>query len=417
MMEDIKNQDIIVIGGGPCGSFSALNAVRQDVKVLVLEEHKEIGIPKHCAGLLSVNGLKLLNLSLPSKLVENIIYGAIFYSPCGEKFSLSLETPVSYVVDRALFDQYIAKLAMNKNVEYLFEAKAKSLLFTSKKVHGVIFKKGNIQMFRESKIVIDAEGCGSKILRKTGLSAPNNSMIFKGVQSEIEGVEDIDEEMVEIYLGRRFAPGFFAWIIPKRNGLAKVGLASKFGNPKENLMRFMEKHPVASKKLKKSRIISLSFHPLTLGGPIKKTYGNGLLVVGDAASHVKPTTGGGVIFGMLGARIAGAVAYEALRTNDFSERFLSKYQVEWNKAMGSDLKIMYVLRKILMHIPDEKLDSLIVRCKKLELNRMLEAKGDMDFQGNSLLRLARNPRGMALLMHLFLSFFLPSIHVRNKNER
>ena len=76
---------------------------------------------------------------------------------------------------------------------------------------------------------------------------------------------------------------------------------------------------MASKKLKKSQITGMSIHPIPLAGPIPKTYSNGFLAVGDAASQVKPTTGGGVIFGLTCAKTAGEVAYEAVKNSNFSE--------------------------------------------------------------------------------------------------
>ena len=90
-----EKADIIVVGGGPCGSFSAFAASRLGADVLVCEEHREIGVPKHCAGHLSINGLKRLGLSLPHAVIENEIKGAIFYSPSGKEFTIRRASPVT----------------------------------------------------------------------------------------------------------------------------------------------------------------------------------------------------------------------------------------------------------------------------------------------------------------------------------
>ena len=109
-------------------------------------------------------------------------------------------------------------------------------------------------------------------------------------------------------MGKAYAPGFYGWLIPKPDGTAKLGLATNKGNPRDLLQKLMAKHPVASKQLGKAKITQISYHAITLGGPIEKTYANGFLAVGDCASQVKPTTGGGVIFGLTCAKIAAETA-------------------------------------------------------------------------------------------------------------
>jgi digeranylgeranylglycerophospholipid reductase len=204
---------------------------------------------------------------------------------------------------------------------------------------------------------------------------------------------------VEVYLGREYASGFFAWIIPRRDTSAKVGLATNTGNPQEHLHRFMQRHPVASKKLRKSKITRLSFHPISLGGAIPRTYSNGLLIVGDAASQVKPTTGGGVIFGLLCSGIAGKVAYEALQNHDFSEAFLSHYQSRWKERIGFDLAVMRQIRILLNRLPDDKIDKIVDLCARLRMDDVLEEVGDLDFQGASLIRMLRRPSTLIITLY------------------
>jgi len=231
----------------------------------------------------------------------------------------------------------------------------------------------------------------------------DRSMVVNGAQAEVEGANDLDEDTVEVYLGQKYAPGLFAWIIPTRDGSAKVGLATKSGDPRDHLHRFMRSHPIASKKLEKSEIKNLSFHPMSLGGPISKAYANGLLVVGDAASQVKPTTGGGVIFGLFCSKIAGEVAYEAITNNDFSAVFLSRYQFRWKAEIGFDLTVMCRIRQLLNRLSDKQMDKVISLCSQLGVNRILEEVGDLDFQGKSLIRMVRHPGVLAVTLYSLFS--------------
>ena len=399
----VAKTDIVVVGGGPCGSFSALTAARRGAAVSVFEEHREIGVPNHCAGHLSVKGLEQLGLSLPHEIIENEIRGAVFYSPSGRKITVKRRFPVTTVVNRELFDKHLSYLAKKSGVQYFLESKVRSLLFSSGFVTGVSVKKGHTEKRVASNLVIDAEGFSSTLLKKIGLQTLRGSMVVKAVQAEVDRIDNVENDLVEVYLGRKYAPGFFAWVIPKKDASAKIGLATQVGSPQECLARFMKTHPIASKKLCKSKITRLVFHPISLGGPIPKTYSDGLLVVGDAASQVKPTTGGGVIVGMLCSKIAGDVAYNAVTNSDVSEHFLAQYQARWKELLGFDFSVMLRLRKMLNHLSDKKMEKLIQLCNTLGVDSALETFEDLDFQGRLLLPAISHPNLLIVLLYFMIS--------------
>jgi len=394
-------QDIVVVGGGPCGSYTAYTAAKLGAEVVVCEEHEKVGAPNHCAGHLNISSLKRLGIQIPQDAIENEIKGAIFYSPSGKQFVLKCNSPVTYVVDREIFDNHLFDLAVKAGVQYRFKSRVNSLIFNSGYVNGVALK-GEERV--EADVVIDAEGCSSAILKKTGLDGLKGSMIVRGIQAEVDGLKNVDEDMVEVYLGNNVAPEFFAWIIPRKDGTAKVGLATSTGNPSQYLQRFMKKHPVASQKLKKCITTNITLHPIPLAGPIPKTYSNGFLVVGDAASQVKPTTGGGVIFGLTCAKVAGEVAYNALKKSDFSDNFLSQYQSRWKKLVGFDFAAMLRIRRMLNSMSDSRTDTLIDWCTKLRIDDVLEKVGDIDFQGKSLIPMVKYPGTLAIISYFLYSW-------------
>lgn len=400
--------DAAVVGGGPCGSFAAWTLAKLGAKVAVFEEHKEIGLPSHCAGHVSLNGLKRLGLHLPQKIFENEIHGAVFYSPSGLEFRVKRSSSVTCVLNRELLDKHLAELAVKAGAQYFTGLRVNSLVSKSGGIAGISVGGKRARETVASNIVIDAEGCSSLLLKRAGLQTLDRSTVVNAIQAEVDKVNDVDINMVEVYLGQKYAPGFFAWIIPKKNGSAKVGLATKAGDPREYLRRFMQKHPVASKRLRKSKITSLSMHPISLGGAIPKTYANGLLVVGDAASQVKPTTGGGIIFGLLCARIAGEVAYEAIKNDDFSEKFLSRYQFRWKKSIGFELSVMRQLRKRLNRLSDGQMDKIIGLCSRFGVAEALEDAGDVDYEGSSLVRMIPYPAIPVLALYFVVCSFTSS---------
>lgn len=403
-MESVS--DAIIVGGGSCGSFAALNLAKFGVKVTVFEEHGEIGVPSHCAGHLSIRGLKGLGLyPLPRNVVENTISGANFCSPNGRVFSVRFPSVVTCVVNRALFDQYIAEKAKSVGVRYCLGSRVESVRLRDGFVRGVRVKQGEELVDFDAKVVVDAEGISSRISSQAGLPSPNRGRFVSAMQAEVEnvGVEEVD--VVDVFLGREYALGFYGWLIPRRDGTAKVGLATKTGNPAKCLQKLMLRHPVASRKLGEARIVRSSFHPITLGGSIPKTYANGFLAVGDVASQVKPTTGGGVILGLTCARIAAETVCEALREDDFSGEFLSAYQRRCETILGFDMRVMLRARRLLDGLSDEQLDDVVGFCARYGLDKALRRVEDIDFQGQALVRTLRSPRMVAAFFH-FLYLYL-----------
>jgi digeranylgeranylglycerophospholipid reductase len=402
--EQVENtQDVIVVGGGPAGSSAALNLAQRGFGVMVFEEHPTIGEPSHCAGHISIRSLRNLGLyPLPTGIVENTFSAANFYSPMGTKFSVRLAQPVTAAVNRVLFDQYLAEKAQEAGVRYRLNTRVESLRVDGGFVKGVSLTDGGKAY---AKVVVDAEGISSRLSKQAGLPALNRHGIVYAVETEMEGVQDVEADAAEVYVGRMFAPGFYAWLIPRRDGTAKVGLATKTGNPKEFLQRLMRKHLVASKQLGKAKITRTAFHTISLGGPISKTYTNGFLAVGDAASQVKPTTGGGVIFGLTCARIAAEVAAEALKRNDVSADVLRLYQQRCDEALGFDVSVMLRARRFLNSLSDEKLDEALRFCARVGLDKTLETVEEIDFQGQAFLKLLTKPSMFAALGY-FLFLYL-----------
>jgi len=392
--------DVVVVGAGPAGSFAALTAAKMGAKVAICEEHKEVGVPSHCPGHISIKGLNKLELKPPDSAIENRISGVVFYSPSGNEFRVKLPSPATYVISRSKFDKHMAQLAEKAGAKLLLRTRAERLLLDKNMVGGVSLKNGQ---HLDSKIVIDAEGCASTLLKQMGLQTFDKSLVVNAVNGQVDRISGLDEDTVEVYLGQEYAPGLYAWIIPKQDGSAKVGLATRTGNPRAQLKRFLNKHPIARKKLKLADVKNPSYHLIPLGGPIPKTYHNRLLVVGDAASHVKPTTGGGVIMGLTCARIAGETAAQALRHNSLSEGFLSHYEERWRRAIGFDMTVMRRIRLILNRLSDKKLDNIISLCSQLRLSDELQKLEDIDFQGKAVLHLLRKPSAFAVALYSLFS--------------
>jgi geranylgeranyl reductase family protein len=395
----------VVVGAGPTGCFAAIELAKHGVDTTVFEEHSEIGLPSHCAGHLSIRSLKNLGLySLPNNIIENTFSNATFYSPSGSRFSVHLKQPVTCTLNRELFDKFLAEKAQAAGARFRLNSRVSSLLVDNGTVVGINVEKANNIEKVPAKIVVDAEGVGSRLLKETDLSNVSRKKLVYSVEAEIENVQNIDRDTVEVFLGKDYASGFYAWIIPLLEETAKVGLATNVGNPKVLLQKLMAKHPVASKQFIRARIRRITFHSIPLSGIIQKAYTDGFLAVGDAASQVKPTTGGGVIFGLTCAQIAADVASEAINKSNVSSNFLQQYQKRCIDKLGFDFRVMLQVRKFLDSLSDEKLDHAINVFNRLGVDKALSDVEEIDFQGRLFLQLLMKPAAIGAIAYFLLLY-------------
>lgn len=380
-----ENVDVVIIGAGPAGLLAAHELGKQSVPSLVLEEHPKIGIPTSCAGLISVSGFNRLGIRLPRSVILNRVRGAIFYSPSGRQLKVARKTSQAYVVDRAKFDQYLAQRAKKVGVPICLGTYVKQIRFLKtpqpQRVEILTTQSGYPSTRKIlAKICIDAEGCKSRILRQTRLSPPPSSEILPAVQYEYEGIHDLDPTLVEIFTGRKVAPGFFAWMIPTGNDTARIGLACQSSySPRQHLEYVLQNTPLRARLRDATRSGRLGGRIL-ISGPIKKTYIPNFLVIGDAAGQIKPTTGGGVVVGGLCAQIAGKSAAKASQLGEQGIKALRDYQRQWKTMLGKEFLAMKWVRTFFNSLDDNDYDRLFQKIASPSIIAAIEEVGDMDMQ-------------------------------------
>jgi geranylgeranyl reductase family protein len=390
MRETMKTEetDILVIGAGPAGLIAAREAATRRANVVVLEEHEEIGKPCHCAGLLSLKGLERLGVPADGGYVQNKVRGARFFSPSGLTFTVEKDEPVACVVDRSIFDRFMAQKTAEAGARISLNEQANSIERGEKET---VIQSENKKF--HAKMVIDSEGASSRIIKDAGLKPINRDSLVSGIQCDLENV-GVDPEYVEVHFGNKTAPKFFAWVIPLSENKARVGLGCKGENPKEHLDEFVRRRFGIEKNLGRGDIRS---GLIITGGPIDRTFSDRFLVVGDAAGQVKPTTGGGVILGGICASIAGRIAAEAVACGNFSSSFLSQYEDLWKDELGKDFRSMLLARKVVNRLSDKAMDKLFNAVVEENLQGIFSAEGDIDFQSTVILKMLKKKEVLGVL--------------------
>jgi len=376
---------VVTVGAGVAGCEAALGAAKMNARVLLLEEHPQVGLPSHCSGVVSLSGLELLGLDAHSSFSQKLIHGARFFPPRGESIEIRKKDPVALILNRMKLDQFLAKQAVAAGVELRAKTRASKFERTADGDSLSLADGSKVA----SKVVIDASGVGSRLSEQAGLRAPDWGEILPGLQYELVDMKE-QSDLVELFFGSKRAPGFFAWSIPTGKNSARVGLASKKGNVK----KFLD--DLVKEQWPKANIDATKSGSVLVAGPISRCWSPGFIVVGDAAGQVKQTTGGGIVIGGYCGKLSGiAAASAATNVGIQAEQFLRNYDAQWREKFGSDLRKMGLARKLFAGLSDETLDRLfsVLRDNVSEI----EAEGDMDFQGKIITRMLKKRKIATLL--------------------
>lgn len=390
-----KRCDIAIVGAGPAGSVAARYAAKLGYEVLLIDKKSEIGIPVQCGGFLPlVHELKLLLpkarhldklFSYPESCIETKTDRLGFVSPSCETKQFRVE---ANTIDRMRFDKYLAEEAARAGAEILLETLVTDVETKSSTIRAVEISDRDHRFELRAKVIIGADGPTSKVARASGLMKHYDPMdISQGFQYEFVDAE-IDSKVVEMYFTRKYAPGGYAWIIPTGRDTANVGVGIRMPFVEEGhtarhyLNKFIKEHPLASEKLKKAKVTSIMRGVIPAGGAPPETQAGNVLIVGDAAGMLMPTSGGGIPLAMVGGRIAGETAAHFL---DGSAP-LEEYEQKWRKEIGNDLETSLLIRRMLDSFM--KNDTLMSSLMKL-----LSAEQMVDLQRGKLSQAVRKVLG------------------------
>jgi len=344
--------DVVVVGARVGGSTSALFASKSDVDVLMIEKRQEIGSPVQCAEGITYNTFETLEMKPSEKYIRSRIKGANIYAPDGRCINYEGGVAEGLIIDRKVFDKELASEAAKSGTDIMVKTPVKDLIIKDHKVCGVVAKHLGETIEVKADVVIGADGIESNMARMAGLKTIQSpQQICSCAQYEMVGV-DTDPNYLEFYFGKNVAPNGYIWIFPKGDGVANVGVGIR--SPDKTPLYYLDKFV---SKLNATPI-ELNIGGVPVSGPIEKTYTDGFLVVGDAAGHVDPVTGGGIHPTITCAKIAGEVAAESVKNEDSSSKYLKNYEKLWKKEVGKGLSQSAKYRKMADKLSDSDMNSL-----------------------------------------------------------
>ena len=374
-------RDVVVIGAGPAGSMTATRLAEQGHDVLLLEEHAAIGTPVHCTGLVGLEAFD--EFDLPRDLILSQAGAARFWGAAGQSVTIRSERIQAVVIDRAALDMRLAKRAIGAGVELRSACRAESVNVGPAAVR---VTATGLEHAVTARACVMACGANYRFHRPLGLGLPD--VFLQSAQLETTFPETFD---VEVRFGREVAPSGFAWLVPfRRAGAphARIGLMAETRG-KDRFETFLAslcgRAGVGRDEVPTPRLKML---PL---GPVSRTYADRVVAVGDAAGLVKPTTGGGIYYGLLSGSIAADVLGDALRRDRLGEKTLRRYETHWRRRLGQEIRVGLAFRRIAARLSDETIDSLIDLARVNGIVPLLQENASFNWHRKAAIALLGHP--------------------------
>jgi geranylgeranyl reductase family protein len=337
---------VTIIGGGPAGSYLAYLLAKKGKEVTLLEEHDKIGSPVQCTGIVTGSIEKFV------KLRKNVIANRLSKVIVISENNKTIAKVDEIVMWRDKFDEFMEEKAQDEGVKVLLNHQF--LGFNGKNSLKIKDKNNNKIKNIKTDVIVGADGPSSSVAKAAGIATKNRYYI--GMQAKVK--LKMDNDSFETHFGTAF-PDFFGWVVPESENTARIGLGA-INNAKDYFYKFLEK------RTGKKNILCWESGIIPIYNPRQIIQKNNVYLIGDAASQVKATTGGGIIPSL---KAASTLCDCILNKKDYNKEF--------KKKSGRELKLHLKIRNVLNKFSDKDYDKLIKLMSQEKVKKILK-KYDRD---------------------------------------
>ncbi|HLE54654.1 MAG TPA: NAD(P)/FAD-dependent oxidoreductase [Thermoplasmata archaeon] len=358
--------DVVVVGAGPAGSMTARYAAMHGCDTILLEKRQEIGSPVRCGEGLARHFVEDTKLPFDRKWCAQEVKGAKIFSPNGTELTIEEKhagNEVGIVLERDAFDKAVAKEAAKAGARIMLKSTATAVLKDDGRIRGVRVKQLEDEFNIEAKCVVAADGYESQVGRWAGfrtlLKAGDVTGTLQYRMTNIGKGYDFPN-YCEFWLGS-VAPAGYIWVFPKDEVTANVGIGVSLDrlHNRQDIKGFLDRWIEKDPRMKHAQPLDMVTGGVSTCAPIKKTVGDGIALVGDAARMIDPITGGGIGNGMTAGMMLGGVLGDCNEKGDFSEAALQPYEKAWRAKMEENLYRNWLAKNKLVTLTDKEFDDIV----------------------------------------------------------
>jgi digeranylgeranylglycerophospholipid reductase len=351
-----KHYDIVVVGGGPAGSVAAERAAKAGMRVLLCEKRDVVGVPVRCAELSGFPS-EIAQFILPDPaFIANQITGCRLHSPAGRVYTADIPEP-ALMLDRAKFDQALFENAARAGAHTVTGTVATALDFGKNSHVKVVFlERAGKRQKVNCDFLIGADGVESTVGRMLGIRTlcPLHE-IYSCLQVRLDRCDAADGR-ISFYVGSRTAPGGYLWVFPREDGTANVGVAlirpagAAAPGPRQCLDAFL------SSRFPRAKVLARVAGGIPLDGGLKQHVQGNAVLIGDAAHHANPFSGGGIMNSMEDADLFVDTLLSLIQ--DKKAHSLAPYRKIYYRKYGRLLKWQRLARKVFYSLEDNHVERL-----------------------------------------------------------
>ncbi len=325
--------DVVVVGAGPAGCTAAKTAAEHGANVVLLEEHPSPGLPIFCGEAISVETLAAAGLKPEHRIINEPIRKMNIYTPNKKHLTISTDKVLGYTINRDVFDGLLADKAIATGVTLMVNTKAREVTKKNGVVVGVKAERHGEALLIKSKTVIGADGHASMV-RRSALGIPYFRSFAVCAQYTLTGLDIQEPDAIEVWLGRKYTPGGYAWVFPKSRTVANIGIGVRVHRSTKPAVLYLQEFIRQDPKLRDGVIIRRTGGICPVSGTLDKIVDDGVMLVGDAAGQTVPMTGAGINTAISAGKIAGRIASKAIQEGDTSKTRLEEYPETFNRHWG-----------------------------------------------------------------------------------
>ncbi len=350
--------DVIVIGGGPAGSMAAMNLSENGLKTLLIEKRAEVGTPIRCAEALSRQSLEKI-IEPRDRWIAQVVNGGYAHSPGGVIVGREFKE-VGYVLNRKIFDRDLFALAGESGAHTIAKTEALAPVTDNELYRAVTIRdpRGNISDI-ETDVVVAADGVESLIGRYAGIDTK-----LKPVDSHtcaqylVAGAELDPPDAVHFYIGNSVAPGGYAWVFPKGDRMANIGIGCDpvLMNSAENPFHYLDNF--LANTYPEVKIVEVHMGLVPASSSLKQFAKGNVVLVGDAARHTDPFSGAGLIHALYSGKMAAEAVITGLGNGDIKNSLIDNYQKPWRDEFTKQTDLYYKIRKVYRKLNDKEMDAV-----------------------------------------------------------
>ncbi len=360
----MKKVDVVVVGGGPAGATAAHELAQKGHDVVLLDR---AGRVKPCGGAVPPRLMEAFDV--PESILVNQVDTARILSPRGEKVDIPVGDGFVGMVDRGPFDEWLRTRAASAGATRItgsFKSIERQKDGSAVVRYTAGSSRGGEERSLGARLVVGADGALSQVARQEIPDSDQGKFVFayhEIIESPAEPSEAFAPQRCDVYYRSTLSPDFYAWVFPHGHTTSVgTGTSIRGFDMRSAISDLREQTGLATAQTIRKEGAPIPLKPLP-----RWENGRDVILAGDAAGVVAPSSGEGIFYAMTGGRLAADVGDEALRTGD--ARILAQARKRFLKTHGQVFWVLGLMQRF-WYTDDARRERFVAICRDRDVQEL-----------------------------------------------